>query len=231
MDFNFQDFKSEWQLSRQDICRDIFENHREHIQVKKEAIAIRNLANIVDATLYLANKKGFQAMSLRDLSAEAGLSMGALYAYFRGKEDLVAMLQATGRRVTQRVLSTSVKQEERPYPRLVRSLRTHLYLSEVLQPWFYFTFMEAKHLPRAERQRAVEAERWSERLFLDILEAGQDEGCFREIDNRMLAAMIKALLQDWYLKRGKYRERNIPVDTYAHQVQALIESYLLTGSA
>ena len=39
--------------------------------------------------------------------------------------------------------------------------------------------------------------------------------------------MIKALLQDWYLKRRKYRDQSVAVDDYAAFVRDVIESYLL----
>ena len=39
-------------------------------------MAVKNLVKIFKATLKLANRKGFHAMSLRDLCAESGMSMG-----------------------------------------------------------------------------------------------------------------------------------------------------------
>jgi hypothetical protein len=39
--------------------------------------------------------------------------------------------------------------------------------------------------------------------------------------------MTKALLQDWYLKRRKYRDQGVGVDDYAVFVRDVIESYLL----
>jgi len=40
--------------------------------------------------------------------------------------------------------------------------------------------------------------------------------------------MIKAILQDWYLKRWKYEMRNISVEQYASFLIDLVESYLLS---
>ena len=39
---------------------------------------------------------GFQAMTLRSLSRESGLSMGALYNYFSSKEDLLKIIHSYG---------------------------------------------------------------------------------------------------------------------------------------
>lgn len=222
----FRTFQRETTLSTHDICADIFRHHADRIQVRKESTAIRNLCRIVDATLDLANAKGFQAMSLRDLSRETGLSMGALYAYIGSKEDLVALIQGHGRRMTERVLSVRLAGCDSPRGRLHIAVRSHLYLSELLHRWFYFGFMEAKNLPRAEKRRAAEAEQASEDLFAELIRNGQTCGQFRTCDAQMHAGWLKATLQDWYLKRSKYRRQGITVEAYAAFVIDLAEHQL-----
>jgi hypothetical protein len=51
-------------------------------------------------------------------------------------------------------------------------------------------------------------------------------GAFRAVDARLLASLTKALMQDGYLKRSKYRRQEIDVNTYAQSVCDLLESYL-----
>ena len=46
-------------------------------------------ARIVDAALRLFRKQGFDATTMRDIAAEAGVATGAAYYYFRSKEELV----------------------------------------------------------------------------------------------------------------------------------------------
>ncbi|MFN6942709.1 MAG: helix-turn-helix domain-containing protein, partial [Parvibaculum sp.] len=70
----------------------ILERHRDHIRTQKPHIAVAKLSKIIEATLKLSNRQGFQAMSLRDLAAAAGLSMGGLYSYFDGKDTLLVMI-------------------------------------------------------------------------------------------------------------------------------------------
>ena len=100
-------------------------------------------------------------------------------------------------------------------------MTTHLYLSEAMQPWFYFSFMEAKNLAREELAKAVASERFTEQVFADILEEGRRRGVFHHRDSRLTAGAIKALLQDWYLKRSKHAERHVDVDRYARFVLEL----------
>jgi len=222
----YAEFQKQIKISKQDIYREIFANHRSSIRVKKENTVVKNLERIFSATLKISNKKGFQAMSMRDLGRETSLSMGALYSYFNGKEDLLAMLQHQRRTITKRILEACIQKEPDPAVRLRAAILTHLYLSEAMQPWFYFSYMEAKNLSRAEQDLAVASELYTENLLADILRQGQSRGCFLPREPQLTASIIKAMMQDWYLKRRKYRNRRISVDQYADFVLQFVEAFV-----
>ena len=114
-----------------------------------------------------------------------------------------------------------------PREKLRTAIKTHLQLSEAMRPWFYFSYMEAKNLSRAEREKAVASELYTEKIIADILAEGEDTGVFQARDHLLAAAVVKAMLQDWYLKRKKYAKRNIPVDRYAGFVLDFIDAYYL----
>ena len=86
--------------------------------------------------------------------------------------------------------------------------------------------MEAKNLSPSEQNLAVESERYTEKIFEDILREGQVRGCFSARDPQLTASIIKAMLQDWYLKRSKYAQRNISVDRYGRFVWQFIEAFI-----
>jgi AcrR family transcriptional regulator len=224
---DYADFQKKINLSKFDLCREVYQENRNSIRVKKENKVVKNLERIFSATLKISNRKGFQAMSMRDLSREANLSMGALYSYFASKEELVAMLQNQRRTVTKRILDDRIAQESRPAARLRAAILTHLYLSEAMQPWFYFSYMEAKNLSKKEQDLAVASELYTEKLLADILEQGQIQGAFELRDYQLTASVIKAMLQDWYLKRRKYAKRRVSVDQYAQFVLQFVEAFIL----
>lgn len=226
-DIRFESFKRDINLTMVEICREIFLNNRDSIRIQKEEIAVRNLARILDATLTLCNSKGFASMSLRDLSRETGLSMGALYSYFTSKDDLLRLIQGEGRAVVQRVLENQILQHDHPGMKLRRVIQAHLFSSEILQPWFYLSYMETRNFPKDEYEKALEAELYTERILIEIVLEGQNKGMFRHVDAELLGAVTKAMLQDWYLKRWKYSRRKISVEDYANFVLDFIESYLL----
>jgi Transcriptional regulator len=223
----FEKFSTVTAVSVAELCRDFFHANRAAIRVKKEKVAVKNLATIVDTTLKLSCKKGFDAMSLRDLSRTSGLSMGALYSYFASKEDLLGMIQHHGQVAVARILREHVERESDPQNKLRSAIRAHLYLSELMKSWFYFFFMETKNLNKKYQKVSVESELMTERVITDILEEGAGKKIFTVSDIPLTGSVIKAMMQDWYLKQWKYARRNISVEAYAQFVIEVVESFIV----
>ena len=227
---DFKCFAEQVNARKQKHFLELFAKNRESFQIKKEKTIAKNLERIFAATLKISNEKGFHAMSMRDLSRETNLSTGALYNYFSGKEDLLTMMQAQRRAITRHFLVTAIDAGKTPVEKLRAAITTHLYLSEIMQPWFYFSYMEAKNLYPQERQAAIQSEQNTEKMFTSILEDGVGQGIFECGDCLMTASMIKAMLQDWYLKRSKYSHRKVSVIQYSRFLIAFLEKNLLAGS-
>lgn len=212
------------------LCGRIFARHSERIRVRKPQAAVANLARIVRTFLRLTNRKGFHATSLRELSEAAELSMGGLYSYFDSKDTLLLMILGEVDSTMREVLDAA-PQEARADP--LRHLRwvidAHVRLTEVMQPWFVFVYMEAKSFPPAARQAAIDSERLVEGVLEEIIEKGRASGQFAVDDPVLTAALIKPLLQDWYVKRSKYRRRGIGIERYIAGVCAMAEAALGAG--
>lgn len=213
-------------ISKKDIYQETFAENRETMRVKKEKTVVKNLEKIFGAVLKISNRKGFKAMSMRDLSRESGLSMGALYTYFSSKDELLEMLQNQRRSISERILRGRVAEEKSVEAKLKTAIFTHLYLSEAMQPWYYFSFMEAKNLNKAERDKAVASDLRLEEVFENIIKQGQAEGLYASVDGQLTASVIQGMLQDWYLKRSKYAKRNVTVDQYAEFILHFLEKFL-----
>jgi TetR/AcrR family transcriptional regulator, cholesterol catabolism regulator len=200
------------------LWAEVYQENRASIKVKKAAVAVKNLEKIFAAALNLAQRSGFHAMSLRELSRASGLSMGALYSYFGSKDELRGHIFRYGARFAREVVAGEADRCEEPAERLAAAIRAHLYLSEALRPWFYFSYMEARNLPPAERRAAMENERLTEEIFFTILRQGRRRREFQIKQVELTAAVIKAMLQDWYLKRWKYGQAKVNVEEYGEFV-------------
>lgn len=214
-----------YDLSMEAMAARMLARHQSSVRIKKAHVATARLAVIVETTLQLSNRTGFQSMSLRDLSEHSGLSMGALYAYFDSKDTLLRMILDTVSSLVDEILA--VPPPLPPRAHLAWLLGTHVALTEALLPWFTFAYMEAKTFPIEARAMAVASEEHTESLIAQVLARGQREGSFDIADTRMSAALIKPMLQDWYVKRSKYRRRGIAPSDFTRALIDFVERAIL----
>jgi AcrR family transcriptional regulator len=218
--------KQRWAAySTEALCARILERHRSAVRVQKPRVAVANLARIIEATLKLSNRKGFHATSLRDLARASGLSMGGLYSCFDNKTTLLSMiLGEVSATVCEAMAAAPQDVADDPPAHLKWLIETHIRLTEAMQPWFVFAYMEAKSFPAAERRAATDSEAATEAVFAHVLRRGVERGQFTVADIELTAALIKPLLQDWYVKRAKYRRRNITIEAYIDAVSEMVEA-------
>ena len=71
---------------------------------------------------------------------------------------------------------------------------------------------------------AVESEAATERVFSEVLHRGVKAGVFADSQPEFTASLIKPMLQDWYVKRSKWRRRNVSASEYSQMVCTFIEA-------
>lgn len=213
-------------LNGDTIWEYLVERHGERIGVKRRKPALENMEKIFAATFRLANEVGFRAMSLRDLCRETGLSMGGLYGYIESKDQLAEMIEDVVRHTTYE-LPRMFAGVEAPLQRLESLIRGTIYLSEILQPWFYFVYMDSRVLNFEQRGMAKTSELSIQADIAGILDGLEPRPAG---DSTMIAAHIVALFQDWYVKRWKYRAGKVHVDDFADSVLQLLRSHLQPSS-
>jgi AcrR family transcriptional regulator len=215
-------------ITLNELCERLYHRHRDRMEVKKARTAVVNLSRVLTATLRMSERQSFHEMSMRDLSRASGLSLGALYSYIRDKDTLLEMVLDVVSDAVERVL-VAVPETVRADPRghLRWIIHRHIQLTEALSAWFKFAYLEAKAFGPSARQRARQEELATERLIREALESGVRQGVFKLDDVEMTAALIKPLLQEWYLKRWKYHQRGVSPETYAAAVMNLLEGSVL----
>ncbi len=211
--FDFQNFKQDCPLTHTAIIEHISQERFAGLPGKRAEKARQNLHTIIDSTFSLSNEIGFAKMSMRDLHKDCGLSLGSLYNYFDSKEALAMCITDTLHHIAFDWLPQLVDDKHSPAQRLEHLVRGHIYLSELLRPWFYFVYMEVKTLPDAHKQRACEVELKFQALLEDIYQ------------NPLLpASHVMALMQDWHLKHWKYKL--LDIDAFADSVVAIAQSWI-----
>ncbi|MEZ4525825.1 MAG: TetR/AcrR family transcriptional regulator C-terminal domain-containing protein [Desulfobacterales bacterium] len=123
-------------------------------------------------------------------------------------------------------MESYIRPEADASEKLEMMIRVHLYLSEAMQPLFYFSYMETKNMSKSQRDMVIADSDATEKIIADIVREGTQEGIFKNVSPDMSAGVIKAMLQEWYLKRKKYAKRDVSVDQYADFVQNAAMSFL-----
>ena len=220
--FNFEQFQAMTPLNGETIWTYLVERNAERIGVKRRKPALENMEKIFGATFKLANDVGFRAMSLRDLCRETGLSMGGLYGYIESKDQLAEMIEDVVRQATFE-LPRMFAHIEGPLERLEAMVRGTIYLSEILQPWFYFVYMDSRVLNFEQRGMAKNSELSVQTTIAGILDEMRPPPAG---NSTMLSAHILAIFQDWYIKRWKYRAAKVHVDEFADSVLLFVRSHV-----
>src|SRR5690554_862655 len=139
---NYAEFKEKFIHFFGDEWQFIYQQNKQRLNLKNQRIATNKLATIISAVFSISKQNSYNGMTLRDLSQTTGYSTGGLYKYFRDKEDLFVMIHHGLVSMTERVLISV--QDNNPLTSIDHLLIYHLYMSERLNRWFYFVFMEAK---------------------------------------------------------------------------------------
>jgi AcrR family transcriptional regulator len=220
VNFTLAQFREVTPLDESNIWAVLLERNSERIGVKRREAALENLEKIFEATFRLANTVGFRAMTLRDLCRETGMSMGGLYGYIEHKDQLAAMIADMVLYITE-LLQQWFEHIKSPLDRIECLLRANIYLAEILQPWLYFVFLETRALQLAQRDIAKTSELNIQTHLTDLMKS---TGAGGGDDTYLMAAHCMSLVQDWHLKRWKFRSANISADVFADSVVQLVRT-------
>ena len=220
---SYSQFKRQFKNRYESIWAHLFAQFHEKLEIKNANTAVVKLESIITSTFILSQRKGFQSMTMRDLSEHSGISMGGLYTYFANKQVLASTIHSYLETLCSEWYQTLDYSEEQQSDHLLVQVRLHLYLSELLKNWFYFVYMECRHLGPDLKKSVMESELKTERMLLETLTKGSQNQEFKQtLEVDFIAAMIKAMLQDWYLKPWKYQSKKITIEHYAQHLQNLL---------
>lgn len=228
---SFSAFKKFSPASDNWVCKTVYELRSDQISIQNQKIGLEKISKILRATFKLSASHGFASMSLRELSAESGISMGGLYSYIGSKEELANLIGHVLGVISNDLTDLALENANGTQQRLEAVICSHIFLSEQLQPWFYFVYMESKSLSTQQKQTAKTTELNFEMRISELIKQGIEEKLFHPTDVTLASSAIMALLQDWHLKRWKHHDRKITPDHYADFVLNLVMKLLNSGTS
>ncbi|PLT33266.1 TetR/AcrR family transcriptional regulator [Bacillus sp. V5-8f] len=187
---------------------------RERKNAKKREDILRSAAGIL-------SRKGYQRTTMEDIAAELLMTKGALYYYFKNKEDLMYQCHSFILSNAVDTLGKIVAVEGTVVDKLRKAIITHIdfainekeTFNMIIKPDQTFT---DDRLMTILGQREVYAA-----IFDQLIQQGVDNGEFHKVDVKMVRMIILGAtnwIQQWYSPKGQYNQK---------EVSKLFSDYLL----
>ncbi|NGP05526.1 TetR/AcrR family transcriptional regulator [Rhodococcus sp. 14C212] len=160
---------------------------------------------VLDAAVTVMQRTGFHQMSMQALADEAGVSVGLIYKYFGGKEDvLLATILAILDAFRDQLEPAMDAVGDDPVERLVAGMRRYIEIVDENLHATVLTYRESRTLDVAGRARIKELEVESSAPLRAALDAGIEAGVMNPVDVDLMVFDIMLLAHGWALKHWHF---------------------------
>lgn len=173
---------------------------------RKEKEKTRHKTEILQAALNLFSDKGFGNVSMQDIAAKAEFSVGALYNFFAGKEQLFGELMADCSDRVYQMLSPILESDGPEDEKIRAYIRAGIKLLEDNLKFIRLYVSQYNSLTPAPTHSPKAAENINMKLnekMLNIIKSGIKNKLFRPIDAQTTANALSATLEAFILKSSE----------------------------
>jgi AcrR family transcriptional regulator len=175
--------------------------------IKNKVLVKKRREQIFKAVVKLISKKGYHRTTLREISRESGITLGNLYDYISTKEDILYLIQE---KATQAVIEAIPKDNGGifdPIERLKRLINSELDAMNKYQDLIMIIYQESHEMHKQILYSLLRSERNHIKQYEKVIKEGIKKGFFKPTNVRMLANMIKILIDSWVIKRWDLRRK------------------------
>jgi AcrR family transcriptional regulator len=193
----------------------------------RAARAERRSEQLLAAAARLMERDGSEAVSMQAVATEAGVSIGLIYSYFGGKNDLLlAVIVDVLERFAATVPPAIAAAGDDPVHRLSAAFRAYCEVIDEHRHAAVLTYREAKTLTPEGRRKIMELEVATSEPLRQILRDGIASGVFVAVDADLVAYNLLLLAHAWALKHW-YFERSLNLDAYVRRQTELAVAALV----
>lgn len=191
---------------------------------------------VADAAFDLFLKEGFHRTTTRDIARRAGVSAGAVFTYFKDKEEILFHIVSQEQQRTEeqllQVLSRLIQDASHTGadPEIVFSevFATFLRTIDEMGRFVLLAYQETKSLNTEGRQGLIAHEQHLQALLGEAIRYGAEHGRFAPDHIELKAHNIIVLAHAWAIRRWAFRGMIHAVEEYITillpQVLAMLES-------
>jgi AcrR family transcriptional regulator len=169
--------------------------------IKNESLVKKRREQIFEAVIKLFSKKGYHSTTLREISKASNITLGNLYDYISAKEDILSIIQE---KASQAVIEAISKEQEKildPVERMKKLIISELHAMDEYQMLILIIYQESHAMAKKVLHSLLGNERRHINHFEKAIKEGIKKGVFEPTNVRMLANMIKMLIDTWVIKR------------------------------
>jgi AcrR family transcriptional regulator len=175
--------------------------------IKNAALVVKRREQIFDAVIQLFSEKGYHSTTLREISKESGITLGNLYDYISTKEDILSIIQEKATQAVMDAISKEREEHRDPVEKLKNLINSELNAMDKYQELILIIYQESHAMGKETLHSLLQGERKHLREYERIIEEGIRKGVLKPLNTRMLANMIKILIDAWVMKRWDLREK------------------------
>lgn len=190
-------------------------------EAARRARAARRSEQLLTATARLMEREGSQAVSMQALAEEAGVSVGLIYRYFGGKEELLfAVISNVLDAFATRVPAAIEAAGDDPVEQLAAAFRSYCLVIDDHRHAAVLTYRESKTLSSEHRRQIKDLEVATSEPLRRLLREGIDAGALTAVDVDLAAHNLLLIAHGWALKHW-YFEQTMDVQEYIAKQTAL----------
>jgi len=209
------------------------------VLVQDRNILQRKRAELAEVAFELFVERGFHRTGVRDIAAAAGLSVGAIFTYFKDKEEILAQiffrqLERLEKELVETLgslIGEGTKAGAGPETVFDAVFGQFLTAVDALRRFIALAYQESKSLSAAARKELIAREKRVQELLARAIRYGAEQGRFATDDIDLKAHSIMVLGHAWVVRHWMFAGVMDSMTEYREFLRPLVYAMLETGTA
>jgi AcrR family transcriptional regulator len=157
-------------------------------------------ARIIDSAIKLFSNRGFNASSVDDICAEAGISKGAFYHHFESKQALfLALLDSWLQTIDGAIAASKDQTAPETFMQMTEAFPYIFETAGEGLPMFFEFWLQASR-DKKVWEASIAPYRRYHKYFTSLIEKGVEEGSFVEVEPELVSRMIVSTAMGLFLQ-------------------------------
>ena len=185
----------------------------------------RRRREVREAATRIMIATGYHGMSMQAVADEAQMSVGLIYSYFGGKQELLqSVIVDILDEFRVRVPASMTKAGSDPVNRLRQGFQTFCTIIDENREGTLLTYRESQTLPESGRREIIRLELETTEPIRQAVEDGIASGVFRPVDAELVTHNLKMAAHSWALKHWHLAPRMTLQEYIDRQLELALSS-------